>query len=199
VPTALLCAYRPLGCSPSNPSVSRTNQPPPEKASAEMEGGLRQTIDLRGHRWARIRPCRASHFHLASTVQSHVAGSYKGRLISPEFSWKVAIHRLWRCLNPILMSAASHYGLRYGSAPATGDFQRLRGRPPLVNPLKSCLGRSFTAMPQTKRIRRESGHCRPRRAVSFLCPSQLDVVRFRQLFQRVSKTVHAGLLIVKLL
>src|SRR5450631_2822365 len=35
---ALLCAYRPLGCSPSNPSVSRTNQPPPEKASAEMEG-----------------------------------------------------------------------------------------------------------------------------------------------------------------
>src|SRR3979411_1476718 len=31
-------AYRPLGCSPSNPSVSRTNQPPPEKESAEMEG-----------------------------------------------------------------------------------------------------------------------------------------------------------------
>src|SRR5216683_3546474 len=28
-----LCAYRPLGCSPSNPSVSRTNQPPPEKES----------------------------------------------------------------------------------------------------------------------------------------------------------------------
>jgi hypothetical protein len=37
------------------------------------------------------------------------------------------------------------------------------------------------------------------RAVSFLCPSQLDAVRFRQLFQRFSKTVHAGLLIVKLL
>ena len=36
-------------------------------------------------------------------------------------------------------------------------------------------------------------------AVSFLCPSQLDAVRFRQLFQRFSKTVHAGLLIVKLL
>jgi hypothetical protein len=37
------------------------------------------------------------------------------------------------------------------------------------------------------------------RAVSFLCPSQLDAVRFSQLFQRFSKTVHAGLLIVKLL
>jgi len=36
-------------------------------------------------------------------------------------------------------------------------------------------------------------------AVSFLCPSQLDAVRFRQLFQRFSKTVHAGLLMVKLL
>jgi hypothetical protein len=29
--------------------------------------------------------------------------------------------------------------------------------------------------------------------VSFLCPSQLDMVRFHQLFQRFSKTVHAGL------
>jgi hypothetical protein len=36
-------------------------------------------------------------------------------------------------------------------------------------------------------------------AVSFLCPSQLDAVRFRQLFQRFSKAVHPGLLIVKLL
>ena len=36
-------------------------------------------------------------------------------------------------------------------------------------------------------------------AVSFLCPSQLDVVRFRQLSQRFSETVHAGLVIVKLL
>jgi hypothetical protein len=36
-------------------------------------------------------------------------------------------------------------------------------------------------------------------AVSFLCPSQLDAVRFRQLFQRFPETVHAGLLIVKLL
>src|SRR6266581_7158993 len=26
-----LCAYRRLGCSPSNPSVSRTNGPPPEE------------------------------------------------------------------------------------------------------------------------------------------------------------------------
>jgi hypothetical protein len=37
------------------------------------------------------------------------------------------------------------------------------------------------------------------RDVSFLCPSQLDAVRFRQLFQRFSRTVHAGLVIVKLL
>src|SRR5260370_7051420 len=29
--TDTLCAYRRLGCSPSNPSVSRTNWPPPEK------------------------------------------------------------------------------------------------------------------------------------------------------------------------
>ena len=36
-------------------------------------------------------------------------------------------------------------------------------------------------------------------AVSFLCPSQLDAVRFRQLFQRFSKAVHAGLVLVKLL
>jgi hypothetical protein len=42
-----------------------------------------------------------------------------------------------------------------------------------------------------------SGRADP--AVSFLCPSQLDTVRFRQLFQRFSKTVRAGLLIVKLL
>jgi len=52
--------------------------------------------------------------------------------MSPEFSRKLAIHRLWRCLNPALMATAPHYGLRYGSAPATGNFQRLRGRPPLV-------------------------------------------------------------------
>jgi hypothetical protein len=35
-----LYAYRPLGCSPSNPSVSRTNRPPPEKESAAMERAL---------------------------------------------------------------------------------------------------------------------------------------------------------------
>ena len=38
------------------------------------------------------------------------------------------------------------YGMRYGFAPATADFQRLRGRPPLVSPLKSCMSRSFTAV-----------------------------------------------------
>jgi hypothetical protein len=45
-----------------------------------------------------------------------------------------------------LHDTAPHYGLRYGFAPATGNFQRLRGRPPLVSPLKSCVGRSFTAV-----------------------------------------------------
>src|ERR1700730_12437684 len=33
-----LCAYRPLGCSPSNPSVSRTNQPPPEEDRRRWKG-----------------------------------------------------------------------------------------------------------------------------------------------------------------
>ena len=54
-------------------------------------------------------------------------------------------------LDPALMSAAAHDGLRYDFAPATGNFQRLRGRPPLVSPLKSCMRRSFTAMPQNER------------------------------------------------
>src|ERR1700674_411487 len=54
--------------------------------------------------------------------------------------------RLSQCSDPTLILAAPHYGLRYGSAPATGNFQRLRGRPPLVSPLKSCMGRSFTAV-----------------------------------------------------
>src|SRR6266853_3820635 len=30
-----LCAYRRLGCSPSNPSVSRTDGPPPEKSTGD--------------------------------------------------------------------------------------------------------------------------------------------------------------------
>src|SRR5215469_1385049 len=47
---------------------------------------------------------------------------------------------------PVPEFSAPHYGLRYGCAPATGNFQRLRGRPPLVSPLKSCIGRSFTAV-----------------------------------------------------
>ena len=42
--------------------------------------------------------------------------------------------------------AAPHYGLRYGCDSSTGDFQRLRGRPPLVSPLKLCMRRSFTAV-----------------------------------------------------
>src|SRR5437899_5370101 len=55
------------------------------------------------------------------------------------------IRRLPLCIDGALMSAAPHYGLRYGSVPATGNFQRLRGRPPLVSPLKSCMRRSFSA------------------------------------------------------
>src|SRR5580692_8413700 len=104
---------------------------------------------------ARIRPCRASHLHLATAVQCRVVGSYLQPFWISTFqnSWpKLAIRTLPRCLNPVLISAAPHYGLRYGSAPATGNFQRLRGRPPLVSPLKSCMRRSFTAMPQTEWI-----------------------------------------------
>jgi hypothetical protein len=57
--------------------------------------------------------------------------------------------------NPALTSTAPHYGLRYGFASATGDFQRLRGRPPLVNPLKSCIGRSFAAVTGVQKLLRE--------------------------------------------
>ena len=38
-------------------------------------------------------------------------------------SLKLVIRRLPRCLDPALMSAAPHYGLRYGCAPVTGNFQ----------------------------------------------------------------------------
>ena len=47
-------------------------------------------------------------------------------------SLKHVIRQLWRCLDPTFMSAAPHYGLRYGCAPATGNFQRLRGRSPVA-------------------------------------------------------------------
>jgi hypothetical protein len=105
-------------------------------------------VGLRDHRQARIRPCRASHLHLASTVQFHIAGSYEDHLIFAiqNSSPKLAIRTRSRSLNPALISAAPHYGLRYGCASATGNFQRLRGRPPLVSPLKSCMSRSFTAV-----------------------------------------------------
>ena len=62
--------------------------------------------------------------------------------------------QLSQCLDAPLIAAAPHYGLRYGCAPATGHFQRLRGRPPLVSPLKPCMGRSFTAV---TRVRIPSG------------------------------------------
>ena len=40
-----LCAYRRLGCSPSNPSVSRTNRPPPEKESGgDGKGSSPETL-----------------------------------------------------------------------------------------------------------------------------------------------------------
>ena len=120
------------------------------RSQTDSQWCQRQTICLRYPHWARIRSCRASHLHLASTVQSQVAGSYEGRLISTvqNSARKLARHGLSRCLNPALMSSAPHYGLRYGCAPATGNFQRLRGRPPLVSPLKSCMGRSFRAVTQ---------------------------------------------------
>src|SRR5216684_6040598 len=55
------------------------------------------------------------------------------------------LKQLFNAIDPSPFRLFSRYGLRYGFASATGDFQRLRGRPPLVNPLKSCMGRSFTA------------------------------------------------------
>src|SRR6266436_3607398 len=61
-------------------------------------------------------------------------------------SEKLVAHARITGIDPALIIAAPHYGLRYGLAPATGNFQRLRGRPPLVSPLKSCMGRSFTAV-----------------------------------------------------
>src|SRR6202162_4816545 len=43
--TDTLCAYRRLGCSPSNPSVSRTNRPPPEKESGgDGKGSSPETL-----------------------------------------------------------------------------------------------------------------------------------------------------------
>ena len=79
---------------------------------------------------------------------------------------KLAIRTPSRCLNPALISAAPHYGLRYGSAPASGNFQRLRGRPPLVSPLKSCMRRSSTAVPTEEKDQLRIG-LTPKRA---LCP-----------------------------
>ena len=79
-----------------------------------------------------ISRCRFIRDCLISTIQNS--------------SLKLVIRRLPLCLDPAIMSVARHYGLRYGCVPATGNFQRLRGRPPLVSPLKSCLGRSFTAV-----------------------------------------------------
>ena len=45
--------------------------------------------------------------------------------------------------DPALIFVTLHYGLRYGSAPATGNFQRLRGPPPLVSPFKVVHGPFF--------------------------------------------------------
>ena len=70
------------------------------------------------------------------------------------------------CSDPAPILAAPHYGLRYGFAPATGKFQRLRGRPPLVSPLKSCMSRSFTAVPTQEKDQLRIG-LTPKRA---LCP-----------------------------
>jgi hypothetical protein len=43
------------------------------------------------------------------------------------------------------LGVVPHYALRYGFAPATGDLQLFRGRPPLLRPLQQCIHRSFTA------------------------------------------------------
>jgi len=109
---------------------------------SEVNRWQRQTspaTSITGHEFDPAEPVM---FILPVRVQSHVPGSYEGfdlRFRIPRENF--AIRRLSRCLDPALISAAPHYGLRYGCAPATGDFQRLRGRPPLVSPLKSCMGR----------------------------------------------------------
>src|SRR6266849_1762364 len=51
------------------------------------------------------------------------------------------LKQLFNAIDPSPFRLFSRYGLRYGFASATGNFQRLRGRPPLVSPLKS-----FTAV-----------------------------------------------------
>ena len=58
--------------------------------------------------------------------------------LGPHFPKFVAETRGASSCHSAWIPAAPHYGLRYGCAPATGNFQRLRGRPPLVSPLKSC-------------------------------------------------------------
>jgi len=67
-------------------------------------------------------------------------------LDSPEIVAETRDTSGWHSADPALILVPPHYGLRYGFASATGDFQRLRGRPPLVSPLKSCMRRSFTAV-----------------------------------------------------
>jgi hypothetical protein len=94
-----------------------------------------------------------------------------------------------RALIPALISAAPHYGLRYGFDSATGDFQRLRGRAPPVSSLRSCMGRSFTAVTRgrdfrgSKRRERQRAFatlCAP--AVKASCPEHSPAVSKRQAF-----------------
>ncbi len=93
-------------------------------------------------------------------LKSPMRGQFGGPLHNKRKSWGtggalgLGIRRLPLCLDAAFMSVTPRYGLRYGSVPATGDFQRLRGRPPLVSPLKSCMGRSFTAV---RRVQIPSG------------------------------------------
>src|SRR5260370_35281517 len=75
------------------------------------------------------------------------------------------------------MSAAPHYGLRYGSAPATGSFQRLRGRPPLVSPLKSCMSRSLSKEIVGLSILRERKRNAPHWAATISCDFPEQQVR----------------------
>src|ERR1700756_771796 len=73
-----LPAYRPLGYSLSNPSVSRTDRPPPEKESLEMErgshprrsSGLRlQFLDVEAFSF--LPYCQGNGSYLARKRQAH--------------------------------------------------------------------------------------------------------------------------------
>ena len=102
-----------------------------------LNGG--KSVVEEGELWRTLLACFAG----SPVLEVH---TFSRRISILQKPWpKIAIERLSQCSDQALILVAPHYGLRYGFASATGDFQRLRGRPPLVSPLKLCMRRSFTA------------------------------------------------------